>query len=191
MAYLLEDSKMKKTIAMMFIGAATVGFAASATATPTEADVAYTAANQRAATDYRVARARCSSLSGNPEDVCIAEAKAARIHVESGAKAQYKNTLGARTDAREAIADADYDVDKLRCSSQTGNAKDVCIKEAKANLIAAVADAKADKKIIEARSDARDVKQTADYKVALEKCDGLAGPTKDACVQAARYQFNK
>lgn len=182
---------MKKAFAMMLMSAAAAGFAGSATATPTEAALAYTTANHRAAVDYKVARPKCDSLTGNPKDVCVAEAKAARIHVEADAKAQYNNSLSARTNARESIADADYDVDKLKCASRTGNAKDVCIMEAKATLIAAVADAKADKKVIEARTDARDDKRAAEYKVALEKCDALAGPAKDACLAAAKFKFGK
>ncbi|HUY04979.1 MAG TPA: hypothetical protein VMV33_17005 [Rhodocyclaceae bacterium] len=182
---------MKNAYAMMLLGAAAAGFAGSAIAAPTEATVAYTMANQRAAVDYKVARAKCNNFAGNLRAVCVAEARSARIHVEANAKAQYKSSLSARTDAREAIADADYDVDKARCVSKTGNAEEVCIKEAKAALVAAVADAKADKKVIEARADARDDKQTADYKVALEKCDSLAGAAKDACVMSARYQFDK
>ena len=182
---------MNKRFALMLMSAAAVVLAGSAMAAPSEAKVAYTAANERAAVDYKLARPKCDSLTGNPKDVCIAEAKAARIHVEADAKAQYKNTLSARTEARKAIADADYDVNKVRCGSQTGNAKDVCIKEAKAALISAVADATADKKVSEARKDAREDKQTAEYKVALEKCDALAGTAKDACIAAANNRFGK
>lgn len=182
---------MKKAYAMILMGVATAGFVGSATAALSKATAVFTAANQRAEVDYKVARARCDGLSGNPGDVCVAEAKAARIHVEADAKAKYKNTLSARTDAREAIAEADYDVSTARCASQTGNAEDVCLKEAKAALISAVADAKANKKIVEARTVARDDKQAADYQVAIEKCDALAGSSKDACVVAARYKFDK
>ncbi|HUY01877.1 MAG TPA: hypothetical protein VMV33_01210 [Rhodocyclaceae bacterium] len=162
---------MINAYAMVLLSAAAAGFAGSAIAAPTEATVAYTMANQRAAVDYKVARAKCNSLAGNLRAVCVAEARSARIHVEANAKAQYESSLSARTDAREAIADADYDVDKARCASKTGNAENVCIKEAKAALVSATAETRADKKVIEARVDARDDKQTADYKVAIEQFD--------------------
>ena len=55
--------------------------------------------------------------------------------------------------------------------------------------MAALADAKADKKVIEARSDAREDKRKAEYKVATEKCDALAGAAKDQCVSAAKTQY--
>jgi hypothetical protein len=73
----------------------------------------------------------------------------------------------------------------------TGNARDVCIEQAKATLVAAQADATADRKMIEARSNARDDKLTAQYRVALEKCDAFAGAVKDQCVNAAKTAYGK
>ena len=182
---------MKKSFVMILMSAASIaasGYAAAATA---EAKATYAAANDSASVDFKMARAKCNSLTDNPKDVCIAEAKAARTFVEANAKAEYKNTLSARTTATKDIADANYDVEKTKCASQTGNAKDVCIKAAKSNKVAAVSNAKADKKVIEARTDARDEKNTAEYKVALEKCDASTGAAKDACVAAAKKQFGK
>ena len=43
----------------------------------------------------------------------------------------------------------------------------------------------------EARKDASADKRDADYKVAIEKCDALAGPAKDACVSNAKVQYGK
>ena len=186
-----EGSKMKKAIAMMLMSAAAAGFAGRAGAASSEAKLAYEAAMDMAAADFKVARAACDSLAGNPKDVCVAEAKASRIHVEAKARAQYKNNLSASIEARKVIADAEYDVDKLKCASQTGNARDVCIQLAKSTRIAAVADAAADKKVIEARTEAREDKQAAAYKVALEKCAAFAGPVKDACISDAKTQFGK
>ncbi|MDO8176947.1 MAG: hypothetical protein Q7T62_01760 [Undibacterium sp.] len=182
---------MKKTFVMILMATAAIGFAGQATAATPEAKATYKAANDSAAAEYKVARAKCDSMTGNPKDVCIAEAKAARVLVEANAKAQYKDTLSARAAATKDIADANYDVAKAKCGSQTGNAKDVCIKDAKANKVAAVSNAKADKKVIEARTDARDDKNTAEYKVVLEKCDASTGAAKDACVAAAKKQFGK
>lgn len=159
-------------------------------ATP-EAKVAWTEAKDRAALNYKTARARCDLIAGNPKDVCVAEARAARVHADEEARARYKNTLKAYTDARLRIASAYFDLDKAKCSALTGNDKDVCLQQAKATLIAAQADARADRKTIEARNDARDDKRTAEYKVALEKCDAFAGAAKDSCVTAARSQYGK
>jgi hypothetical protein len=181
---------MKNTLTLILAGAA-ISLAFPAMAATNTAKVAYAASNDQAASDYKAARAQCDGITGNPKDICIAQAKAARIQVEARATAQFKGTVEARTDARKQIAEANYDVDAAKCASQNGNAKDVCIKESKAILVAAKVDATADKKVANARSDASDDKQTADYKVALEKCDALAGNGKDACVATAKAQYGK
>ena len=43
----------------------------------------------------------------------------------------------------------------------------------------------------EASKEANADKRAADYKVAIEKCDALAGSTKDSCVNAAKAQYGK
>jgi hypothetical protein len=174
---------MKLILSMLLAASAT-----AMAATP-EAKALYQNAKAQAAADYKVARARCDGIAGNPKDVCVAEAKAARVRAEADATAQYKNTLRAYTKARKDIADADYALDKTRCEAYTGNEKDVCLQRAKATHVAALADAKADKKVIEARTAAREDKRIAEYKVAAEKCDALAGTAKDQCVSAAKTQF--
>ncbi len=181
-----------KTLFLQSTFFAVMALGATAQAAPSaEAKAAHAQAQDRAAADYKVARARCDSVTGNPKDVCIAEAKAARVRTDEEADALYKNTLKAFTHSRMKIADANYDLDKAKCDALTGNEKDVCVKQAKATLIAAQADAKADKKAIEARTDARDDKRDAEYKVALEKCDAFAGAAKDSCVANAKSQYGK
>lgn len=156
-----------------------------------EAKANYAQAKDQAAAAYQAARAKCDAITGNPKAVCVAEAKAARVRAEQEANALYKNTLKAYTDSRLKIASANYDVDKTRCGALTGNPKDVCLSQARATLVAAQADARADQKAIEARSDARDDKRAAEYKVALEKCDAFAGAAKDQCVASAKMQYGK
>ena len=182
---------MNRLFVTILVAAASLSFASASIAATSEAKAAYNAATDAASADYKLARAKCDALADNPKDVCIAEAKAARVHTKSEARAQYKNTLRARTNARKDMAKADYAVAKAKCGSLTGNAKDVCIKEAKSAKVAAIADAKADKKVIEARKDARDDKTDARYKVALEKCDALSGEVKDSCVVKAKLDFGK
>ena len=140
---------------------------------------------------YKTARAKCEVIAGNPRDVCLAEARAERVRAVEEAQAAYKNTLKAYTDARLRIASANFERDKTRCNALTGNDKDVCVEQAKAVLTAAQADAKADRKTIEARLDAREDKLTAEYRVALEKCDAFAGDVKDQCVSAAKTAYGK
>lgn len=183
---------MKHTTLMTAIlGLALACSSASAAGPSPEAKAAYAQARDRAEADYKVARAQCDAITGNPKDVCVAEAKAARVRTTEEAEALYRNTLKAYTDSRLKIAEANYDRDKVRCEALTGNYKDVCIKQAKATRVAAEADAKADKKAIQARTDARDDKMTAEYKVAREKCDAFAGAVKDRCVAAAKTQYGQ
>ena len=182
---------MKKISSVIMLSLASLSVASQAIAAPNEAKLAFDAARDQAGATYKAARAECDAITGNPKDVCLAEAKAVRVHAEASATAQYKNTLKAYTKARIQIAGANYDLDKVRCAALTGNEKDVCVKQAKATKIAALADAKADKKVIEARADARADKRGAEYKVALEKCDALAGSAKDQCVSAAKARVGK
>jgi hypothetical protein len=183
---------MKTTLHGVLLGVAILLASAAAFGAPTaEAKAAYAQAKDRAEADYKVASAKCDGVTGNPRDVCKAEANAARVRTREEASALYKNTLKAFTASRLKIASANHALDKAKCGALTGNDKDVCIKQAKATLIAARADATADKKAIEARTDARDDKRTAEYKVALEKCDAFAGAAKDSCVSTAKSQYGK
>jgi hypothetical protein len=63
------------------------------------------------------------------------------------------------------------------------------MKVAKAELTRAKADAKANRKTVEARQDAAKDKREADYKVAAEKCDALNGDAKSACVRDAKAKY--
>jgi len=180
-----------KTIFGLILAVAAIQFTVPASAATTDAKDIYKAANDKAASDYKLARKQCDSITGNAKDVCVAQAKAAKVESESYATAEYKGTPAARVSASNDIADANYDVDKTKCESQNGNPKDVCIKQAQATMVAAKANATANKKIGEAQADANDDKQAANYKVAMQKCDALAGSSKDNCVTSVKSQFGK
>ena len=185
----MNKKNISKTFAAVLVGLACAAWGSAAVAATPEAKAAYKTANDQAGVNYKAAHAECEKITGNPKDVCIAEAKAARVRAEEEAGAYYQNTLKAYTSSRMKIASANYDLDKAKCGAVAGNDRDVCVSQAKATLIAAQADAKADKRAIEARTDARDDKRTAQYKVALEKCDAFAGAAKDSCVSTAKTQF--
>ncbi|WP_229414469.1 hypothetical protein [Zemynaea arenosa] len=180
---------MKPTVFCSVLSLALYSLAAHA-ATP-ESKALYDQTRAAAAAQYKADHAQCRTLAGNARDVCEAEAKARQVRAEEDAGAQYKNTLDAYTKARMRIASANYDLDRAKCGALGGNDKDVCLAQAKATRVAAEADAKADEKAFEARQDARDDKRTAQYKVALEKCDAFAGAVKDNCVSTAKAQYGK
>jgi len=84
-------------------------------------------------------------------------------------------------------ADAQYKIDKGACSSLSGNAKDICVAEAKGKSNVAKAEAEAAyKNTPKARESARVAHAQANYNVAIEKCDDLAGNRKDVCVEEAK-----
>ncbi len=182
---------MKLLFCIVLCGALNVGVGFAAAATGNDAKENTIAAKDNAAAQYKINRAKCDALTGNPKDVCVAQAKADQTHAKSEAEALYKGTDKARADARKDIANANYDVASTRCKRLTGNDRAVCVKEAKSSRIAALADAKADLKVSGIRKEAAEDKMDAEYKVAKEKCDGLAGEAKDNCVKQIKTRFSK
>jgi len=90
-------------------------------------------------------------------------------------------------DAAYKDAAAQYKADKTACGSMSGNAKDICMEQAKGKEKVAKADADAAYKATpKAREDARTARADADYNVAKEKCDDLSGNQKDVCVKEAK-----
>jgi hypothetical protein len=136
---------MKKILVTFVFGVVTLGFSTVASAATDGAKATYKAAKDSASEMYKTERAKCDSLKANPKDVCIEEAKAAEKRSKAEAEAMYKNTPKARMNARVAVADADYGVAKVKCNAQSGDAKDLCVKEAKVVQKKAVVDAKASK----------------------------------------------
>ena len=181
-------------------GLAVAGTAGAATSMLTKDQ--YTGEKARIESAYKADETRCNSLAGNAKDVCVLEVKGTRDVALADAEAGFKNTPAARFDARVARVEATYKVAKEKCDDLSGNNKDVCVKEAKAAEVRGKADAKVDKvatessqdamkKTAEARQDAAEDKRDADYKVAVERCDTLAGDAKDQCVKAAKMRFGK
>jgi hypothetical protein len=198
---------MSKLMIALFVTAG-LGFAGAGAAqmnspmTAPMSKASYTQAVKDADAQYKIDKDACSSLSGNAKDICAAEAKGKYNVAKAEAKAAYKHTPKARENARIAHAQASYDFAIEKCDDLAGNAKDVCVKEAKAELVKGKANAKVDRvtadtrheaatKQAEARKDANADKRDADYKVAIEKCDALAGAAKDACISNAKAQYGK
>lgn len=184
---------MKKNlvITMIYTMFLAISMNNNAFASSADADRIFKDAKIKAEADYKLASEKCTALKDNPKDICMAEAKAARVHTEENAQAVFHNTLKAHTNALKKIAEADYEVNKAHCLSMVGNEKDVCVKKAKSTKVAAIASAKANKKVIEARKDEAEDKNTAEYKVAIEKCDALTGSPKDSCISSAKKKHGK
>jgi hypothetical protein len=149
----------------------------------------YSAQKSKVETQYKDARKACDASSGNAKDVCLEQAKG---HEKVGlAELDYRQDPSGpnREKLAEARADATYNVAKEKCDDLAGNQKDVCVKEAKAARAKTLADARANKEVNAARSDAADEKRKADYKVAVEKCDTLAANEKTNCIANAKARY--
>lgn len=106
----------------------------------------------KADADYAVANEKCDDKTGNDKDVCVKEAKAAKVSQIADADTQLKSAKAnaqaseksgeakadakatkteARHDAATDKRDADYAVAKEKCDALAGNAKDTCLSEAK------------------------------------------------------------
>ena len=160
---------------------------------------------------FKAAKDRCDSYSGNARDICIADAKGKRDIAEAQLEDSFKPTAKTLYNLRVAKAGADFSVAIEHCDGKAGNAKDVCVKEAKAGKVHGVADAeaqlttsKADSvanekaadanatamdKASEAHKDAATTGRDADYAVAKEKCKVFAGDAKDQCMNNAKLSF--
>ena len=150
--------------------------------------------------DYKVNRDKCATLKDNAKDICVSEAKGVEKVAKAELEAQYKPSAKNTEKIALAKADAAYATAKEKCDDLAGNAKDVCVKDAKAALVKAKEDAKVVKasvdtskdkteKVGEARKDANAATREADYKVAKERCDSLAGTAKDTCQNDAKVKF--
>jgi hypothetical protein len=85
---------------------------------------------------------------------------------------------------------AEYKSAKAKCDGLKGNAKDVCMAEAKGMNKVAKAELEArDKDTPKARADVKTAKAEADYDVAKEKCDDQKGNAKDVCKKDAKAAF--
>jgi hypothetical protein len=171
------------------LAASTLTLSATYAATITKAD--YNAGKTRISSDYKTDKAACTSQAANAKDICMQEAKAKEKVALAELEYGYTGKAADRNKVLVAKAESAHAVAKERCDDKSGNAKDVCVKEAKAVEIKALANAKMGKEIGEAKKDAATDKLDADYKVAIEKCDALAGDAKNSCVSAAKTKFGK
>ena len=157
----------------------------------TMAKAEYKADKTRISADYKADKSACASLAANAKDVCIEEAKAkqkvARAELEYG----YSGTTKDENKVQVAKAESIYAVAKEKCDDMSGNAKDVCVKEAKAVEAQALADAKVGKKVNAAITDAAKDVTDAKYKAAAEKCESMTGDAKASCMADAKANAGK
>lgn len=167
----------------------------------------------RISSEQKLGKEACNAMAGNARDICIADINGKQRIALAELDWQYKPSAKRKSQILVTKAEAEYAVANERCDDLTANAKDVCVKEAKAAEAAAKADAKAEMKASEAtreaddkstaaqnkarregseaRQDAAEEKRDTRYEVAKEKCDRFSGDAKDACAEKAKVNFGK
>lgn len=151
----------------------------------------YSAAKSPISATYKTEKAACGKFSGNQKDICKLQAEGKKKIAMADLEYQYTGKREDGIKVSVAKSDAGFAVAKEMCDDKAGNAKDVCVQEAKAAHTKSLANAKLASKVGEAQQDAVADKRDADYKVAIEKCDGLGGDAKSACVSSAKASFGK
>lgn len=97
-------------------------------------------------------------------------------------KAEYK-------EAKDALS-ATYKTEQAACKALKGNAKDICVEEAKGREKVGKAELEANFSPSDKHQyDVRMAKAEAAYAVAKEKCDDLAGNAQDVCRKEAKAEF--
>ncbi len=146
--------------------------------------------------DYKVSRDKCGSLKANAKDICIAEAKGAEKIAKAELEANYKPTARRTEKVSLAKGDAVYDTAKEKCDDASGNAKTVCIKDAKAAHVTAKEEARVARVGAETgkantgmRNMANKDENEANYKAASARCDSMSGTVKDTCMTDAKAKF--
>ena len=157
----------------------------------TMSKVDYADSKTRIDTNFKADKTACAALAGNANDVCVEEAKARRDIALAELEYGYTGKPADQNNVLVVKAKSAYAVAKEKCDDLAGNPKDVCVAEAKAVETKALANAKMGKQIGEAATDATETKRGADYKVAIEKCDALAGAAQASCVADAKAKFGK
>ncbi|RZU03138.1 hypothetical protein [Rivibacter subsaxonicus] len=151
----------------------------------------YYSAKTRIGADHEIDKEACGKLAANARDVCIEEAKATDKVARAELEFAYSGKASDQNARLVARAESAYAVAKEKCDDKAGNDKDVCVAEAKAAETKALAAAKMDKQVGEAKTEAAQDSREADYKVAAEKCEAMAGDAKTSCVSAAKARFGK
>ena len=171
--------------------ASALAFAGAAVQAANFSKASYNSAKADIKATYKAERDNCSVLAGNAKDICVQQAKGR----EAVALAQLEyNYTGRAADERKLYtvrADSRYELAKERCDDLGGDAKDVCLRQARSEHEKAQADIKLAQKVTSAIDEADQARMKADYKLAMEKCTQLAGDAKDSCVSAAKSRYGE
>ena len=154
-------------------------------------DEAHASAKSEIESRYEADRNACKAMKDNAKDVCVEEAKGNRDVALARLQYQYSGSQRDEKALYEAQYKARYAVAKEKCDNLGGNDHDVCLSQAKSERDKAAAEVKLAKTTADAIGDASSEHAEADYKVAREKCDSLAGDAKDSCIAQAKSRYGQ
>lgn len=154
------------------------------------------------ASKYTADKAACASMAGNVKDICVEEAKGREKVSRAELEAKFNPNEKSTYNVSIARAEAAHEVAKEKCDDFSGNNRDICVLEAKGSYISAsenarvqlesaAAKAVASERMSDVRRDAASEKGDADYAIAKEKCDALAGDAKADCLKVAETKHVK
>ncbi|MDB5913952.1 MAG: hypothetical protein JWP22_2627 [Ramlibacter sp.] len=135
---------MNKHLISLAIALCGIAGSASAADAPITKD-AYKAAMDKIEAGAKADKKACGALKANAKDICQAQAKGKEKVAKAELEARYHPGALADQQAKNAKADADYEVAKERCDDAKGQAKDACLERAKHDKEAAIRLAKVEK----------------------------------------------
>ena len=103
----------------------------------------YKAEKDKIQANYKVDKTKCDALKDNAKDICDKEAKGKEKVALAELEQQYKPTDKHARSVQEQKIDAVYQVAKEKCDDLKGDAKNLCVKQAKADEAKGKADLKA------------------------------------------------
>ena len=103
----------------------------------------YKAEKDKIQANYKVDKTKCDVLKDNAKDICDKEAKGKEKVALAELEQQYEPTDKHARSVQEQKSDAVYQVAKEKCDDLKGDAKNLCVKQAKADEAKGKADLKA------------------------------------------------
>ncbi|MGJ9418284.1 BON domain-containing protein [Massilia sp. CMS3.1] len=129
---------MKSLLATLLATAAGATFAAAPATAPNQDSATYRSATQKAASEYKLAAAKCDARKGAEKDSCLDNAKSVRTAALADAKAGRDGSTGAAgsagliasTDTKDPVKAAAV----AKCEQTSGGASTGCLVDSKGNV---------------------------------------------------------
>ncbi|MDB5947816.1 MAG: hypothetical protein JWQ33_2842 [Ramlibacter sp.] len=161
----------------------------------------YLVERDKAQAAYKNAWDSCKALTANAKAVCKAEARGNYEVAKADLDARLKPTPKHDDRVKTEKAAAAYKLATEKCGDLSGNAKDVCRKDARAGYVAATGEARLSRASVDdgvysrnavnERNDVREDTADAQFAAARERCAALSAQAKSACVADAKKKFGK